>query len=271
VSKILDGLPYHYSFDNLNSPSVFLADGTGHRYYVLPEEYPLEQAPQPMSLSAMKHVGVKPQPSLAAQATGLAPVLSSKVDITADSESPLIPNLQLPKNVQDAPHVFKETPVYDIYEEEYTACLNIMSDVRDFTLELHQQDDERACNCSVLKASDSSQENHGIQFLWDPGTPPADYHLDRAVPEPIIPVYDDKTDGCSTKSVPMFSGAPKQLTYEEEQHENMQAPKCFCKPIFSPERPTIGTAGVFSLTNEQKLENELCGEHVKPQRVNNQQ
>jgi hypothetical protein len=81
--------------------------------------------------------------------------------------------------VQDAPNVFKETPVYDIYEEEYTACLNIMSDVQDFTLELQQQDDERACNCSVLKASDSfatwsSQLSieHSMQelrLLWDPG------------------------------------------------------------------------------------------------------
>jgi hypothetical protein len=48
VSKLseqnLDGLPYRYGFDNLNSRSVFLADGTERRYFALPEEYPLERA-----------------------------------------------------------------------------------------------------------------------------------------------------------------------------------------------------------------------------------
>jgi hypothetical protein len=114
----------------------------------------------------------------------------------------------------------------------------------------------------------SSQENHGIQFLWHPGTLPADYPLEQAVPEPVITVYDEKSDGCSTESVRMFSDTPKQLTCEEK-HENLQAPKCFHKATFSPERPIFGIIGIFSLTNEQKPENELCGKHVKPQRVNN--
>jgi hypothetical protein len=118
----LDGLPYHYGFDNLNSRSVSLADGTQRRYYVLPEDYPLKQTSPPMSLSAREKVSVMAQSSAAGHAASLATVPCSKANITASSESILIHNLQVPTTMQDGSSVFKEMAVYDVYEEDMTAC-----------------------------------------------------------------------------------------------------------------------------------------------------
>jgi hypothetical protein len=170
-------MPQSYGFHNLNRQSLFLADGTEYTYFTLPADYPLEQATPPGSPSAGENVGVTDRLSIGAQAACLAPVLSSKANNTPGSVSLLVPNLQ--PNVQDAPHVFKEMHVYNIYEEQDCACLNITSDVRDFNLELLQHDDERACNCPVLKASESfatssSQLNtehsrRDLRLLWDPG------------------------------------------------------------------------------------------------------
>jgi hypothetical protein len=66
----------------------------------------------------------------------------------------------------------------------------------------------------------------------------------------------------------LFTSASEQQTYEEEKHENRQAPKCFNKPIFSPARPAVAIIGVFHLINEQKLYIELCGKHVTPHQGN---
>lgn len=74
---------------------------------------------------------------------------------------------------------FESMPNFDEYAEEDSACLNIISDVRDFTLELQQQDDDRACNCPVIKAPNSSATRSSqlsiehsmreLRLLWDPG------------------------------------------------------------------------------------------------------
>jgi hypothetical protein len=116
--------------------------------------------------------------SVAAQAAGLDAVLCSKTDSTFNSESLLVPNLQLPWNLHDASHVFTKTHVCNVYEEN-SACLNIASDVQDFTLQLQQQDDKREGNCSVLKSSNSfvtrssqlsiEQSMRGFRLQWDPG------------------------------------------------------------------------------------------------------
>jgi hypothetical protein len=100
---------------------------------------------------------------------------------------------------------------------------------------------------------------------------PADYPLERDTTEPVFAVYDEESDGYSNDPVHVLTGTPEQLTYEEEKPENSQALKCFSKPIFSSEKHTVGPAGVFSLTTEQKPDTKLCGKHVKPQQVNNQQ
>ena len=50
------------------------------------------------------------------------------------------------------------------------------------------------------------------------------------------------------------------FTDEEEKSKSHQAPDCFSKLTFSPERPTVGTVGVFGLTNEQSIcELKDCG------------
>ena len=42
--QVFGEMPQPYGFNNLVRQSIFLADGTEHSYYVLPENYPLEQA-----------------------------------------------------------------------------------------------------------------------------------------------------------------------------------------------------------------------------------
>jgi hypothetical protein len=56
----------------------------------------------------------------------------------------------------------ESTPNSNVYEKEDIACLNIISDVLDFTLELQHQHDERACKCPVLKAyyTDVTRSSH---------------------------------------------------------------------------------------------------------------
>jgi hypothetical protein len=77
--------------------------------------------------------------------------------------------------------------------------------------------------------------------------------LAQATPLPVFVVYDDETDGCSSEFVDVFASTHEQQAYEEEQQESAKAPKCFSKPTFSAERPTVG---VYSLTNEKKPGNE---------------
>jgi len=215
--QYVDEVPKSYGFNDLISQSVILADGTERRYYVLSEDYPLNQVTPPMPSSAVGKVGVTAAQSVAAQAAGLPPVLCSKANITTGSGL-LVPNLPQPAKVQDAAHLFKEPPVYDIYEEDNSclncmdeqlatpfhkasenasreqlltcfskaakteqtsACLNIVTDVLDVTLEKQQQDDEKRANCSVIMASDSvvtwsshfSIEHNlrELTLLWDPG------------------------------------------------------------------------------------------------------
>jgi hypothetical protein len=71
-------------------------------------------------------------------------------------------------------------------------------------------------------------------------TLPADYPLERDVPEPLFAVYDDESDAYSTESVPVLIDPPGQQTYEEEQRGNEQPTKCFSKPILSLARPSVG-------------------------------
>jgi hypothetical protein len=68
----LDGRPQLYGLHNLNRQSIFLADEIEHNYFTLPADYPLEQTTPPISPSVAEHVSVTPQPSVAAQAAGLA-------------------------------------------------------------------------------------------------------------------------------------------------------------------------------------------------------
>jgi hypothetical protein len=72
----------------------------------------------------------------------------------------------------------ERTPNSNVYEKEDIACLNIISDVLDFTLELQHQHDERACKCPVLKAyhTDVTRSSHvsidhsmsEYRLQWDP-------------------------------------------------------------------------------------------------------
>jgi hypothetical protein len=79
----LDGMPQAYGFHNLNRQSVYLADGTKHNYFTLPPDYPLDQSTPPVSNSTAENVQTA---------------------------------------IQDASSVFKEIAVYDVYEEDVTAC-----------------------------------------------------------------------------------------------------------------------------------------------------
>jgi hypothetical protein len=89
-------------------------------------------------------------------------------------------------------------------------------------------------------------------------TLPDNYPLELASPKPVFDVYDDESDGCSIDSAQVFTGSLEKLADEEEQHENLQASKCFGKPIFSPERPIVGIVGLFSLIDQKKPHNELA-------------
>jgi hypothetical protein len=73
-------IPEQYGFHNLNRQNVFLADGTEHSYYVLRGDSSAEQVTPPMLPSVAENVGTTPQPSVAAQAAGLAPVPCSKAN-----------------------------------------------------------------------------------------------------------------------------------------------------------------------------------------------
>jgi hypothetical protein len=57
-------------------------------------------------------------------------------------------------------------------------------------------------------------------------TLPADYPLERDVPEPLFDVYDDDVDDCSTEFVDVLSGTPKQQSHEQEEQDSEQLPKC---------------------------------------------
>jgi len=216
--QVFAEMPQPYGLHNLNNQSLFLADGIERSYYALPEDYALEQVTPPMSSPTVEKVVVTAAQSVATQAASLAPILCSKANSTVGSESQLVHDVQLPTAVQDDPTVFKEMPVYDIYEEDNSclncmdeqlatpfhkasetasseqiltcfnkapeteqtsACLNIVTDVLDVTLELQQQDDEKRANCSVIMASDSvvTWSSHfniehnlrELRLLWDPG------------------------------------------------------------------------------------------------------
>lgn len=60
-------------------------------------------------------------------------------------------------------------------------------------------------------------------------TLPADYPLERAVPELLFDVDDDGSDGGSNESVHVFSTTPEQQSYEEERQGNEQLLKCVDK------------------------------------------
>ena len=112
-------IPQSYGFHNLNSQSVFLADGTERDYFTPSADYPLEQATlQPMSHSVVEKVGVTALPSVAAQAADLAPVLYRNTKSTADSESLLVHDMQPPTAVQDDTNGLKEMHVSDVSDEE---------------------------------------------------------------------------------------------------------------------------------------------------------
>jgi hypothetical protein len=115
---------------------VSLADGTKLEYFALPEDYPLQQASPPISPSAEEKYGVTAPLSIAAQATGLSPVIFSEANNTAGSQPMLVHNLQLTVTAKDTLKVCKEIHVYDIYEEEVSACLHIFLDMQNFSLEL---------------------------------------------------------------------------------------------------------------------------------------
>jgi hypothetical protein len=62
----------------------------------------------------------------------------------------------------------------------------------------------------------------------------SDYPLERAVPEPVFALYDDKSGDCSTEYVNMFTSTHEQQTYKEEKKESEQPPKCFSMPSENP-------------------------------------
>lgn len=188
--KVPGEMRQSYGFNTLISQSVFLADGTERRYYALPEDYPLE------SSSVVGKVGVTAPPCVEEQATGLTPIICSKANITAGSESLLIPNLQWPMDVQDDPHVFKEAPVYDTYEEEDSVGLNTTSNVQDFTCEQQPYKEQQECG-QLLKCVGKA---------------------------PVFDVYD--FDGCSNEFVHVFSSTPEQQSYEEEEQDSEKILKC---------------------------------------------
>jgi hypothetical protein len=158
AQEMFGEMPQSYSLHNLNSRSVFLVDGTEHRYYALPEEYPLEQAPQPMSHSAVQNVGVTVPLYVAAQVVGLAPVFYSKTNHTAGSGPMLVHNQQLPMTVQDVSSVFTKMPVYDVYEEDTNASLNFLGELRDTAGQHKRYDYERPIHDRV--------ETHGAAKLY---------------------------------------------------------------------------------------------------------
>ena len=59
---------------------------------------------------------------------------------------------------------------------------------------------------------------------------PEKYPLQRAVPEPVFDVYEDETEGCSSKSVDVFVRTAGQQIYEEEQ-QGEQLLKCLSKAL----------------------------------------
>jgi hypothetical protein len=154
-------MPKCYGLHNLNRRSLFRADGTEQSYFTLPAgaDYPLERdVPEP--LFDIYDDDVDDCSTEFVDVLSGTPKQKSHEEEEQDSE-------QLPKCVRRAPEV------------EQTTALNYISDVVGFTLELQQQDDERAGNCSVFKASNSfvtrssllSTEHSmsELRLLWDPG------------------------------------------------------------------------------------------------------
>jgi hypothetical protein len=127
-------------------------------------------------------------------------------------------NLQVPTTMKDASSVFGEIP------EQYGVH------------NLSRQ--------TVFRADGTEHSYYTL---------PENYPLELASPEPVFSVYDDESDGFSIGSIHVFTGTLKQLTDEEEQHEKLQALKCFRKPKFGTEKLTVDTVSVFSLTNEQSI------------------
>jgi hypothetical protein len=117
----LDEMRQHYDFHNINCQSIFLADGTEHSYFTLPADYQLEQSTSLVSHSTAENVGVAAPPSVEAQEACLAPVCS-KANSMSGSQSMPVHNLQVAMTTQDASSVFKEMAVYDVHEEDVTAC-----------------------------------------------------------------------------------------------------------------------------------------------------
>jgi hypothetical protein len=144
--QYVDEMPKSYGFNNLNSQHLFLADGTERRYFVLPEDYPLEQTTPPISLSA-EHVSVKPKPSLAAQPAGLATSHCSKANSTVDYGSLSAHIRQAPPNEQDTSNMCKEMPLFDIYDEDHY-CLNGMDEQ---LAKCFHKASENACSELLLK------------------------------------------------------------------------------------------------------------------------
>jgi hypothetical protein len=131
----LDRMPQSYGFHNLNHQRVVLADGTEHSYFTLPADYPLEQVTPRMSHSAAVSVSVAAPPSVAAQAVNRQSVyladgtkhnyFTLPADYPLEQSTPPVSNStaeNVPTAIQDASSVFKEIAVYDVYEEDVTAC-----------------------------------------------------------------------------------------------------------------------------------------------------
>ena len=153
--------------------------------------YHLEQAPQPMSSSAMEYICVTTPLSVAC----LAPLSYSKTNNTISSEMMLIHNLRLPMTLQDYHNGLMEVHVSEELKHDNelflkcsskapktgqtSACLNYKSDLLDYTLEQQQNNDKTLVNVHKLRAPplyvlviDETRN------AWDPGIgTPSSIHL----------------------------------------------------------------------------------------------
>lgn len=156
-------MPQSYGFDNLKRGSVFLADSSKHSFYALPEDYPLERATRYPVFDVYDDETDDPSPEFVDMFT------SSPNQLTISfHKAPENASSEQAKGFNKAPET-----------EHASACLNITSDMQNFTLELQQQEYEKTCNCSVLKASDSlvtrsiqlgiQHSRRQLRLQWNPG------------------------------------------------------------------------------------------------------
>jgi hypothetical protein len=190
--QLLEEMPQCYGLHDLNRHSLFRANGTEQSYFTLPTDYPLERdISEPVfavyddesegcSIESV-HVFTCTPEQLTNEEEQHENLPASKYFSKASED--VIPSQHPPMSATATDlmqiQAFESIPNYDVYEKEDSACLNIILDVRDFSLELQQQDDERACNCPVLKAYDSDVTRstqlstepsvRELRLLWDPG------------------------------------------------------------------------------------------------------